>query len=90
MSSKLSRDYGKRRYAKVFLISTEGYSKEIPANLFECGRVGGAIARAKAIDTPPYKDWPRTTGTTVYRLVEAILKNEISNSKEHNSQESDL
>lgn len=33
-----------------------------------------AIERAKNKDIPPCQDWPRTTGTTVYRLVEKIIK----------------
>ncbi len=32
-----------------------------------------AIRRAKQKDSPPCTDWPRTTGTTVYRLVEKLL-----------------
>lgn len=32
-----------------------------------------AIERAKRKDVPPCHDWPRHTGTTVYRLVENIL-----------------
>jgi len=32
-----------------------------------------AVARAKRRDTPPSHDWPRHTGTTVYRLVAQLL-----------------
>ena len=32
-----------------------------------------AIERARRRDNPPCPDWPTTTGTTVYRLVEAML-----------------
>lgn len=35
--------------------------------------ISEAIRRAKQKDTPPCTDWPRTTGTTVYRLVEKLL-----------------
>lgn len=35
-----------------------------------------AIDRAKRQDTPPCTDWPRTSGTTVYRLVEKLLKDQ--------------
>ena len=35
--------------------------------------IANAIERAKRQDNPPCSDWPRTTGTTVYRLVERIL-----------------
>lgn len=33
-----------------------------------------AIDRAKRQDSPPCRDWPRRTGTTVYRLVEELIK----------------
>jgi len=33
-----------------------------------------AIIRAKRKDSPPCEDWPRKTGTTVYRLVERLLR----------------
>ena len=52
----------------------KGYKKEIPAKVFDNGRVNGAIARAKAMDTPPCTDWPRKTGTTIYRLVESMAE----------------
>ncbi len=35
-------------------------------------RVAEAIERARRRDTPPCADWPRTTGTTVYRLVQNL------------------
>ena len=37
------------------------------------GKASDAIRRAKSADTPRCKDWPRTRGTTVYRLVEKLL-----------------
>ena len=37
-----------------------------------------AIKRAKKRDTPACRDWPRNTGTTVYRLVENILESRSS------------
>ena len=37
--------------------------------------VEDAIRRARHLDNPPCDDWPRTTGTTVYKLVERILGN---------------
>lgn len=39
-------------------------------------RVDGAISRAKTKDNPPCQKWPIFTGTTVYRLVENILKSQ--------------
>ena len=51
-----------------------GYDKGIDAKkIFDC-MIKKAIERAKKRDTPACRDWPRTTGTTVYRLVENILK----------------
>lgn len=35
--------------------------------------VKDAISRAKQKDTPPCNDWPRTVGTTVYRLIEKMV-----------------
>ncbi|MDP8246731.1 MAG: RloB family protein [Candidatus Tritonobacter lacicola] len=35
--------------------------------------IQSAITRAKQKDHPPCTDWPRNTGTTVYRLVEKLL-----------------
>jgi hypothetical protein len=35
--------------------------------------VADAIQRAKRKDSPPCADWPRGTGTTVYKLVEKLL-----------------
>lgn len=33
-----------------------------------------AVERARKRDTPPAPDWPRSPGTTVYRLVERLLE----------------
>ena len=46
----------------------KGINKRKFNNLIE-----NAVDRAKRKDTPPCKDWPRNTGTTVYRLVERVL-----------------
>lgn len=35
-------------------------------------RVQDAIARARQKDRPPTPDWPRSTGTTVYRLIDKL------------------
>ncbi|HEY9731922.1 MAG TPA: RloB family protein [Drouetiella sp.] len=50
------------------------YDKGIDARKFTDERIRAAIARAKTRDSPPCTDWPRTFGTTVYRLVERILE----------------
>jgi hypothetical protein len=46
----------------------------IPIDKFTVTRVKGAIKRAKSKDSPPCTKWPIKTGTTVYRIVEKILK----------------
>lgn len=51
-----------------------GYDKGIDAKKILDFRIKKAIERAKKRDTPACHDWPRNTGTTVYRLVENILK----------------
>lgn len=52
-----------------------GYDKGIDAHKFTPERIEDAIRRAQARDNPPCTDWPRKLGcTTVYRLVENILK----------------
>lgn len=47
------------------------YDKGIAAGKLE-PHIETAIERARQLDTPPCADWPRTTGTTVYRLVETL------------------
>jgi hypothetical protein len=49
------------------------YDKGVDARKFTDQRIEAAIERAKTRDSPPCADWPRTFGTTVYRLVERIL-----------------
>ncbi len=50
------------------------YQKGIDARKITQNIIDAAIRRAKDRDNPPCSDWPRTTGTTVYRLVEKLLK----------------
>lgn len=51
-----------------------GYDKDINARKISEDMIKKAIERARKRDTPACRDWPRNTGTTVYRLVENILK----------------
>jgi hypothetical protein len=52
-----------------------GYDKEIDPRKITSEMITDAIRRAKQRDNPPCVDWPRNIGgTTVYRLVENILK----------------
>jgi len=48
--------------------------KSIIPRQFTLERIQEAVQNAKQRDQPPCTDWPRTMGTTVYRLVEAMLK----------------
>lgn len=50
------------------------YDKGIDARKIFDHMIKKAIKRAKERDTPACRDWPRNTGTTVYRLVQNILK----------------
>ena len=50
-----------------------GYEKRIDERKVK-PHIQEAIDRAKRQDSPPCPDWPRTTGTTVYRLVEELIK----------------
>jgi len=52
----------------------QGYDKGIDARKMLDSRIEKAIERAKKRDTPACHDWPRNTGTTVYRLVRNILE----------------
>ncbi len=51
-----------------------GYDKDINARKISEDMIKKAIERAKKRDMPACHDWPRGTGTTVYRLVENILE----------------
>ena len=51
-----------------------GYDKDINVRKISEDTIKKAIERAKKRDTPACRNWPRNTGTTVYRLVENILK----------------
>lgn len=53
------------------------YDKKIPLGKITRAMITAAVARAKKRDNPECSDWPRKAGsTTVYRLVEKILKAE--------------
>ena len=51
-----------------------GYDKNINIGKISNKMITDAIKRAEHRDNPPCDDWPRITGTTVYKLVENILK----------------
>ena len=46
----------------------------LPEGKFGVTRVKDATRRGKSQDSPPCTKWPGRTGTTVYRIVEKILK----------------
>jgi hypothetical protein len=51
-----------------------GYDKHISLEAFPMTSITAALCRARQMDQPPVSDWPKQTGTTVYRLVEALIK----------------
>lgn len=53
-------------------LKKEGLKKSDEAWLSDT-MITDAIRRARQRDNPPCGDWRRTTGTTVYKLVESIL-----------------
>lgn len=55
-----------------------GCEKGIDVRKISDHMIEKAVERAKNRDKPACRDWPRTTGTTVYRLVENILKSRSS------------
>jgi hypothetical protein len=50
------------------------YDKHVDGRKFTPDNIQTATDRAKKRDIPPCTDWPRNTGTTVYKLVEKILE----------------
>lgn len=50
------------------------YDKDISRRDISGTMIEKAVKRAKELDTPTCPDWPRTSGTTVYRLVKNILR----------------
>ena len=50
-----------------------GYNKGIDPKYFSMDVIKKAIKNAKSLDSPPCRDWPRGTGSTVYRLVDKIV-----------------
>ena len=50
------------------------YDKGIDCRIFSNERIYDAVKRAENRDTPPCCDWPRNCGSTVYRLVKNILR----------------
>jgi hypothetical protein len=49
------------------------YDKDINSRKFTRELIEAAIHRAQVRDNPPCPDWPKATGTTVYKLVANIL-----------------
>ena len=50
------------------------YKKNLDTRNFSQHMVEQAIVRARTKDQPPSKDWPRSVGTTVYKLVDKIIR----------------
>lgn len=53
-------------------------SDEVNANIFTRERIENAIIQAKKRNDPEFEDWPRNTGTTVFRLIESLLAEKSS------------
>ncbi|MFA5877539.1 MAG: RloB family protein [Candidatus Paceibacterota bacterium] len=49
------------------------YDKVLDPRRFTREMIQDAIMRARSRDIPPCDDWPRNTGTTVYRLTEKLM-----------------
>lgn len=62
-----------RHCSEVLERHLPGYKKGIDCRKFTDERIKQAIERAKQRDNPPCEDWPRTFGTTVYKLVDRII-----------------
>ena len=55
--------------------------RQLPPKIFICSSISDAIRRAKVRDSSKCKKWPRHDGcTTVYRLVESIIKTKLNHS----------
>jgi len=50
------------------------YNKSIPISRFTEDRIRAAVKRAEQQDVPQCKDWPKNSGTTVYRLINHIYE----------------
>lgn len=55
-----------------------GYDKHLDCTAFPRKSCESAIVRAKKLDQTVVQDWPRRTGTTVYRLVETLLRDVLA------------
>ena len=64
--------------SKKLKLHLQEYDKGINGTKISDDMITEAIKRAKKRDTPACHDWPRNTGTTVYRLVENILESRSS------------
>jgi len=61
-----------RECVERLLRQIPGYQKgAFDAKQFASG-IANAVDRARRRDTPPCQDWPRDSGTTVYRLIERL------------------
>ncbi len=64
----------RRKCMERLKVYIPNYNKEVKKNKFPLDKIKEAVHRAKKLDNPLCPDWPRQAGTTVYRLVENILK----------------
>ncbi len=50
------------------------YDKGLPRGKIGLSQIQDAIKRARQQDEPPCQDWPRHTGTTVYLIVQKVIR----------------
>lgn len=50
-----------------------GFDKQLDIRIISVEMVQQAIKRAKELDNPPCEDWPRSSTSTVYKLVEKLI-----------------
>lgn len=63
-----------RQCSNKIRIRMTKYDERIRCSQINLASINMAVKRAQKQDNPPCDTWPTTTGTTVYRLVERILK----------------
>jgi hypothetical protein len=61
------------------------YDKHVNGQHFTAERIRTAVERAEKRDIPPCTDWPRKSGTTVYKLVRKILESSTRHSSSQQS-----
>lgn len=69
---EVKEEIGKEECVERLKKHIPNYDKSVDKTKISQEMINTAVKRAKEKDKPPCKDWPRKTGTTVYRLVGSI------------------